>query len=632
MSEPTDAGGAVPWMAAICVVPGLGLWAWAQPDLAAVLMRNAVGTSAALIAAAGSSVVVGAIYLHALLRRRGAEVREPVAATIERVNARLRVLVALGLLPLLQVPGIEVQRPMLTLAIVTLIAGLVVTSAYAWAEPLAATPRLRRLASPVVARVTLALATCAQIGWMIRLGLVRHWTLGSRTFDLGIFDNVLYNNLHGGFQVTTLQKGDTLTSAHFAPLLHALTPVYAIAPRAETLIVIQAIWLASGAVPIYLLTVDRLGRPWIGVAVAVAYLCHPALHGVTLFDFHDLALVAPLILWALLFLHRRALRRYAVMVALVLLVREDTPFLAAALGLHAWLARGERRAGLSTIAAAAIYLAVVKLCFMTDSGIFMPNSETSYRFADRYVGMIPDPEHGGTSDLLRTLVSNPGFVVQHVLQQSKLEYLVRMAAPGMFLALAQRALVWPLMFGLAYALLASAQTLLSPYLHYTVLLFPLVVAATPEGIAAVSRLGERLGRSREALAGALAVGVAVAAVLCGHKFGALTSSQAFQAGYVTGVITEVGPAGAERLAWVRRAVAQIPEDAWVSASATLGPHVSNRLKVRAFRHYPDSEYLLIRRKDLDKKEHQALEGLVRGGQVERIDQLEGLELYRRVAR
>jgi uncharacterized membrane protein len=618
-------------MAAICVVPGLGLWAWSRADLAAVLQRNAVPSSTALIAAAASGVALGALYLRAELRRRRAPVREPAAVAIGRLNARLRVLVALGLLPLLQVPAIEVQRPIFTLAVITMIAALAAASAYAWAEPLTTSP-LRRLASPVLVRVTLALATAAQAAWMIKLGLVRHWTLGSRTFDLGIFDNVLYNSLHGGFQATTLQKGDTLTSAHFAPLLHALTPFYAIAPRAETLIIIQALWLASGAVPLYLLTVDRLGRPWIGVAVALAYLCHPSLHGVTLFDFHDLALVAPLILWALLFLHRRALRRYAVMVGLVLLTREDTPFLAIALGLHAWLGRGERRVGLFTIAAAVVYLATIKLAFMTDPGIFMPNSDTSYRFADRYAGMIPDPERGGMLDLLRTLVTNPGFVVQHVLQPQKLEYLARLAAPAMFLVFAQRALVWPLSFGLAYTMLASANTLLFPYLHYTVLLFPLIIAATPEGIAAVSGLGERLGRARDALAAALAVAVAVAAILCGHKFGALTSSRAFQAGYITGVVTEVGPAEAERLAWVRRAVAQIPADAWVSASSSLGPHVSNRLRVRTFRHFPDSEYVLIRRTDFDKKEHQALEQLLRSGALERIDRLETLELYRRVAR
>ncbi|MEZ4448702.1 MAG: DUF2079 domain-containing protein [Nannocystaceae bacterium] len=633
MAPPRGAAWAL-WMLAIAVTPGLGLWAWSRPDLAALLLRNEVATTGAgaIASALASAAIVGAVYFVALRRRDRSTTT--VIEAMEIVNAHLRALVALALLPVLQVLEIEVQRPILTVALITAVALLAAASATAWARTLAAhegpwLARLRRIFGPASARVALAAATAAQAAWIIQLGLVRHWTLGSRTFDLGIFDNVVYNGLHGGFQVTTLQKADTLTSAHFAPLLHALTPLYAIAPRAEALIVIQALWLASGALPIYLLTVDRLRRPWIGVAVALAYLCHPSLHGVALFDFHDLALIAPLILWALLLLHRRALRAYAVVVALCLLVREDVPFLGIALGLHAWFARGERRVGLLTIAAAAIYLVVIKAAFMGDAGIFMPDADGSYRFANRYSGMIPDPERGGALDLLRTLTTNPGFVVQHVLQTRKLEYLAALAAPGLFLVFAQRAIVWPLTFGLAYTMLASGANLHSPYLHYTALLFPLIVAATPEGIAALSALGARLGRSSRAIASGLAVGVAVAALLCGHKFGALTGSQAFQAGYVRGVITEVTPADAARLAWVRRAAAQIPEDAWVSASSSLGPHVSNRLRVRSLRHYPDSEYLLVRREDLDKKERQALQQRLRAREVEVVDQFESLSLYRR---
>ena len=59
-----------------------------------------------------------------------------------------------------------------------------------------------------------------------------------------------------------------------------------LSPRAETLLVLQSVWLATGVAPLYLLGKKRLGNPWFGVLLAATYVLYPALHGANLFDFH----------------------------------------------------------------------------------------------------------------------------------------------------------------------------------------------------------------------------------------------------------------------------------------------------------------------------------------------------------
>ncbi|MCA9687418.1 MAG: ABC transporter permease subunit, partial [Myxococcales bacterium] len=78
--------------------------------------------------------------------------------------------------------------------------------------------RVRSGAPPLL----LAALTVGQCAMMIHLGLVRHRGLGSRIFDLGIFDNLLFHAMQGHWQSTSVLKGGTFTSAHCAPILQLL--------------------------------------------------------------------------------------------------------------------------------------------------------------------------------------------------------------------------------------------------------------------------------------------------------------------------------------------------------------------------------------------------------------------------
>ncbi len=97
-----------------------------------------------------------------------------------------------------------------------------------------------------------------------------------------------------------------------------LSPLYLIYPHAETLLLLQALWLGSGIFPLYRLA-RHYGCDAVGaVILAACYAMYPALHGINLFDFHSLALAVPVIMWVLLFFEQG--RRVPFFVAFAILL------------------------------------------------------------------------------------------------------------------------------------------------------------------------------------------------------------------------------------------------------------------------------------------------------------------------
>jgi uncharacterized membrane protein len=259
----------------------------------------------------------------------------------------------------------------------------------------------------------------------------------------------------------------------------------------------------------------------------------------------------------------------------------------------------------------------------------MPETHDSYLYANRFKHVIPDPETGGATDILLTVLGNPGFVVQHALTRAKLTHLAILAVPCLGLCFAQRRAWLPMAFGLAFTLLGSGSSLHNPYRHYTVFLFPMMIVAAAEGARVALRRWEERAPDPSARAAVrrrgavgLALAISVAAVLSGAMFGALTDSKCFKAGDV-GLVREQSARSRERLSWVRAQVERIGPDASVAASDSMGPHVSTRARAYHFPRHTDADWLLLRIEDLSKEDLEVLRERVGSGEYVEVDDWEG---------
>lgn len=174
------------------------------------------------------------------------------------------------------------------------------------------------------------------------------WTLAVLTFaalrwhffayahlDLGIFDQVLWNSVHGRWYQFTFNEASYLVD-HRSWLLSALVPVYAMIAHPLVLVVAQVAGVLTGLIP-FLRIVERLlgGHTWFKRnrwAAILAYLLYPTMTGMVLYEFHMLAFLVPLSfwLWWCVLAHKRFW--FWICAALILLLREDAGLVLIGLG------------------------------------------------------------------------------------------------------------------------------------------------------------------------------------------------------------------------------------------------------------------------------------------------------------
>jgi len=560
---------------------GWTAWALLRGDPAAIVRDDLeAGQRLAAVrwACAGLIVLLGA-YLVAARR-----VGRALADVAGEWNRRLLLLAGAPAIVLLAAPGLAERRGFVPLVASLGLGLLAAVTAAAWRDRLARQPARPRLAALLLAGIGVAVAAL-----LIHLGVVRHHALVSNIHDLGIFDNILWRSLHGDLLATSLFAGDSFTSEHFAPFLLAVLPFYALAPRPETLIVVQALWLCSAAVPLYLFARRRSDSVALAFAVGLAFLLSPLVHANALWDFHDLTLGVPLVLWALWAHDGDRRLGLAVAVAGLLLVREEMGLVVAALGLFAILDQRPRR-GLLLLALGLAWFVLVARVLAPGTGVGA--------HADGLRGNLV--EATGYRDLLLALLANPLRLPLELLRADKFGYLLCLGAPLLLLPLLAGRVLLLLLPGAAIFVLSANQYVVDPYFHYSSFFLPAVFAAAPVGAV---RLQQRLARP---LALELAAGIVAAALAFGWAFGLPGGS--FRAGFHP-VPTALDDAARERHAWLAELAATLPAGACVAATGDVGAHLAGRRCFAVFPARLDVDYLVLHREDINAKHAPLLRSL-----------------------
>jgi uncharacterized membrane protein len=429
---------------------------------------------------------------------------------------------------------------------------------------------MTRLAGP---RALLWSAIAAYAAGFSALSVLRHRAFQTGRFDLGNMVQAVWSTAHGHpLQITGL-RGDEISrlAAHFDPILAAFAPLWLVWPSPDMLLVAQAIAIALGALPVYWLARKHLGSERAGIGFALAYLLYPPTQWLTLNEFHPVALACPLLLFAIWFLDEGRLIPFAIFGLLATTTKEEIGFVVAGLGLWWALARGRRLEGAAVLAAgAAIALIAIEVVIP-----HFNRAGTSSFFA-RYSEVGGSP--GG---IVHTAVTKPWKLVTTAVTGRGLGYLARLFLPLGLLALLAPLLLLAAIPELAINLLSAATTQTSIHFHYTAGLIPILVAATVLGAA-------HLVRSRPHWTAPLATAVLVLAIASNYALGAiplwryLPGGQQAQA-HAADVTQH------DRTAL--RALHLIPQNAVVSATNTLGAHLSARRRILSFPVIQDARWI-----------------------------------------
>jgi uncharacterized membrane protein len=395
------------------------------------------------------------------------------------------------------------------------------------------------------------------------LSMLRHRSFETGRFDLGNMVQAVWFTAHGHpLRVTNLRGEQVLRlGAHIDPVLMLFAPLWWLWPSPDLLLVAQSTALALGALPVYRLARKHVGSRRAGLGFALTYLVYPATTWLALNEFHPGALATPALLFAFWYLDEDRLVPFALFALLAAICREDMPLVIAGFGVWYALARGRRREG-GVIAAASVAWTLVAVTLVIPQ---FRGGQTPFvgRYSEARATALHHPW---------TL---PGIAFDHI----GVRYLLTLVLP-----LAGLCLLAPIALAalppLALNLLSAVPAQSSIHFHYTAAIIPPLVAAAVLGGA---RVRERVGAPVASIA-------LVAALIGNYLVGAiplwneLPHGESLQSR--AAVVTEHDRVTAH-------ALALIPPHAPVSATNSLGAHLSARARVLSFPYIEDAKWIAV---------------------------------------
>lgn len=412
-----------------------------------------------------------------------------------------------------------------------------------------------------------ALAGIAAAG-LAAASVFRHEHFGSNAYDLGLFDQTIWGYSRLQMLPNTIVRLPNLLGDHFHPILMALAPLYWIWSDPRVLLLVQAALLALSSVPIFLWAREQLGLLPAALFQA-AYVVFWAVLGGNIFDFHELALAAPIVSFALYGVLTRRTWLVLTTAALALLTREDLALTFAALGIYvAVVQRRWRLGGSLAVVCLAWFAAMYKL-------VIPALADRSYSHW-WYGGLGSGPGSALVQLVAHPLESARLFLTPHDKQIA----LFNLFAPWLALPLVSPLLI-VMLPALGARFFSENPSHWAPQsFHYSLVIAPVLAFASVDSVARIRRWSA--GRAPAVLPVLAGAAVLVAGLY--FSFGRLRPLDELER-YTT----------AGQISAIRACLETIPPDASVAATSALVPHLSHRREIYVLdrRPVPETDVVAI---------------------------------------
>jgi uncharacterized membrane protein len=409
-----------------------------------------------------------------------------------------------------------------------------------------------------------------------------HYKLRTGNYDLSINNNLMYGGLHGRFleSPVVFPKDPPKYLANHAKFgAYLFLPIYAIVPRAETLLVIQSVFIGFGALPFFAFVRRHLPE-WMALVLALSYLAYYPLHGASFSEFQALPVAAFFVFTAVWAADAKRYRILAAAIVIALLMREDVAIGLAAFGAFLLLTGYRPVPGLVIACVAACYFFFLRFYVMEQAG--------SWWFPNMYKDLWADGEKGFRS-VVKTLATNPLFVLSKIIVEKKILYLLHLLVPLVFLPL-RRWYLWAALLPGAFLtlLVTNYDPPVTFSFHYVMHWAPYLFLAAALALAALRKAPDGIVKSHAAVAALIA-----STLVMSFNYGAFPRREgSFKAGFNRIEFT-LNDAERARFAEFMELVKDVPPDAPLAATEKVGPHLSSRVHFFSMRQGPQTaEYIV----------------------------------------
>jgi uncharacterized membrane protein len=447
--------------------------------------------------------------------------------------------------------------------------------------------------------------------------ILRHQRLYSGYFDLGIMNQAVYNTFKGRFLEITNPDGKEnfkRMAVHNDVILAIFAPFYYLHPGPETLLVIQSLTVALGALPLFLLAKKQLRSKILALSLSFAYLMYMPLQRSNIFDFHSVTLASSFILFLVYFEDKKQYFFAFIFLILTLATKEQVSLTMSFYAIYLLLNKAKPQKKF-----AWWVLAISSLWFILSIWIIMPYFRQDQHFALSYYSDFGDkPEK-----VLFGILLQPKKLFTHLFQADSWLYLFYLLSPLLFIPLASLEVLVIALPEIAINFLSNNAHMRNISLHYTDVIIPFVFLAAIFGLKKILKFKPHLLEKK------LAWGLLISTLISAYCFGPLPGAKNQDLYPLLFPRYEVKAFEY----WKERLK---DERLVISASDYLGAHFTNRRYFYIFSdRYMLSDYVILRIEDLKNhyRQEEQLElykKLQSDKQFRLIFSQDGLEVYKKV--
>lgn len=411
--------------------------------------------------------------------------------------------------------------------------------------------------------------------------MLRHGKYLSSYHDLGNMDQTIWNTAHGRiFQMTAVDGVDSVSrlNYHGDLLLIVLAPIYWIVESPYILLFLQSAMIALGALPLWWLGKEVLKNKTLAFMICAIFLMFPPMQRANIFDFHTVKLAIPLILAMFYFAYKKRYWAFLIGAIVLLFAKENLTFVVGMMGIYIAVKNRDWKIGLALIGIAGVWFYVLMYQIM-------PHIRGGEHFALNYYEQI-----GNTpSRVLVNTIWHPFSGIGRLLTISTIRYLIYFLLPlGFFGVLSP----YLLLAGpeIAINLLSNFWPMHTIYYQYTAIITPFAFIAAVFGIRNFFDWTEDLTK-KNIWFGRYRIALIILVLLIGSGLAIWRWSPL------------PGMYRSEEIVWsyqnpwkteVDKIIADIPDDASVSVTERIGPHLTHRINAY---HFPygvgEAQYVFV---------------------------------------
>ena len=458
-------------------------------------------------------------------------------------------------------------------------------------------------------------------------------------FDPLVYEQPLWNTLRGriaeqsALAYTTSAFGQDLFLFHFV-----LVPFYAIKQTTATLLLLQTVGAAFGALAVYLIARDALpGSRFVPLLFGVLLLSYVPMQNVNLYELQPRLFAATFLLFAYWCMTRGYALAFWALIVLAISNRSDTALVVAALGLYGVLTRRRAIFGWLPLVFGAVYWLLAVFVIIP---AFAQGAQFSYLQNYDWLG-------ANIGEIVRTVITRPWYVLSTAFGRDRWQYpLSLLFALGFLPLLAPRPLLMALppfllnlfageRFAYQRDIFHQYSALITPWLFVAAIL---AVAALASGTHPLYRRAPRLSVAvRRAPYGIIATSLVL--LMLGLSAFQFVYTQPNKVAAWASNRGEAPPNERTRIASVDLLIPLVPQDAPLSVTSLAATRVPLRRYLYEFpgNTFYDAnlidraEYVLGDRRRDGGTEGAALDGLKTNGQWALVKRQGDFELLRRIA-